>query len=171
MTRLLTGKDLRHIEIGTHLISVNAYDVGEVDDLIDAAADSIDTIYKENVRLAKKCAALEATISVLEDTISDLKADLNFTKYANLNNPVKENPNVSEENRTRLDGLFGWHFPTSRTQAGRANAAIRADGGTSQETRRTKKGETGGNQHRQRTARRTCLPTNPRLLAGFHGRA
>lgn len=67
MTRLLTGKDLRHIEIGTHLISVNAYDVGEVDDLIDAAADSIDTIYKENVRLAKKCAALEATISVLED--------------------------------------------------------------------------------------------------------
>lgn len=107
MTRLLTGKDLRHIEIGTHLISVNAYDVGEVDDLIDAAADSIDAIYKENVRLAKKCAALEATISVLEDTISDLKADLNFTKYANLNNPVKENPNVSEENRTRLDGLFG----------------------------------------------------------------
>lgn len=56
---------------------------------------------------AKKCAALEATISVLEDTISDLKADLNFTKYANLNNPVKENPNVSEENRTRLDGSFG----------------------------------------------------------------
>lgn len=93
MTRLLTGKDLRHIEIGTHLISVNAYDVGEVDDLIDA-------IYKENVRLAKQCAALE-------NTIRELKADLNFTKYANLNNPVKENPNVSEENRTRLDGLLG----------------------------------------------------------------
>lgn len=93
MTRLLTGKDLRHIEIGTHLISVNAYDVGEVDDLIDA-------IYKENVRLSKQCAELE-------DEISSLKADLNFTKYANLNNPVKENPNVSEENRTRLDGLLG----------------------------------------------------------------
>lgn len=90
MTRLLTGKDLRHIEIGTHLISVNAYDVG----------DSIDTIYKENVRLSKQCAELE-------DEISGLKADLNFTKYANLNNPVKENPNVSEENRTRLDGLLG----------------------------------------------------------------
>lgn len=93
MTRLFTGKDLRHIEIGTNLISLNAYDVGEVDDLIDA-------IYKENVRLAKKCAELE-------DEISSLKADLNFTKYANLNNPVKENPNVSEENRTRLDGLLG----------------------------------------------------------------
>jgi cell division septum initiation protein DivIVA len=100
MTRLLTGKDLRHIEIGTHLISFNAYDVGEVDDLIDAAADSIDAIYKENIRLAKKCAELE-------DEISGLKADLDFTKYANLNNPVKENPNVSEENRTRLDGLLG----------------------------------------------------------------
>lgn len=35
MTRLFTGKDLRHIEIGTNLISLNAYDVGEVDDLID----------------------------------------------------------------------------------------------------------------------------------------
>lgn len=27
MTRLLTGKDLRHIEIGTSLISLNAYDL------------------------------------------------------------------------------------------------------------------------------------------------
>ena len=91
MTRLLTGKDLRHIEIGTHLISVNAYDVGEVDDLIDAAADSIDTIYKENVRLAKKCAELE-------EQIDDLISDLNFIKYANLNNPVKEETNDTEEN-------------------------------------------------------------------------
>ena len=89
MTRLLTAKDIRRSVIDTHLIAFNTYDIDEVDRLLDDAADSIDALYKENVRLSKECAALENTIRVLE-------ADLSFIKYANLNNPVKEETNGTD---------------------------------------------------------------------------